>query len=88
MEDGVFQLFVVNPDEVETRNMRYRMTLVSEEGKRWYFDGFKVVHQGPVTAIWHDTSTLYITLRENDENGAVTSAWAFCTSSPPISPSR
>jgi hypothetical protein len=45
---GIFQLFVVNPDQVETRNMRYRMTLLSEEGKRWYFDGFKVVHRGPV----------------------------------------
>ncbi|HXM43118.1 MAG TPA: alpha/beta fold hydrolase [Bryobacteraceae bacterium] len=71
VNDGVFQLFVVDPDNVETRNMRYRMTLISEEGKRWYFDGFKVIHQGPVTAIWPDTSTLYITLRENDETGPV-----------------
>jgi cholesterol oxidase len=71
VQGGLFQLFVVNPDEVETRNMRYRMTLVSEEGKRWYFDGFKVVHQGPLTAIWHDTSTLYISLRENDATGPV-----------------
>jgi len=69
--DGIFQLFIVNPDEVETRNMCYRMTMVSEEGKRWYFDGFKVVHQGPVTDIWPDTSTLYITIRENDETGPV-----------------
>jgi cholesterol oxidase len=51
--------------------MVYRMTLVSEEGERWYFDGFKVVHQGAVTEIWHDTSTLYITLRENDAAGPV-----------------
>ena len=71
VEGGVFQLFVVNPDDVETRNMRYRMTLVSEEGKRWFFDGFKVVHQGPLTAIWPDTSTLYITLSENDAAGPV-----------------
>ena len=71
VDGGIFQLFVVDPNDVETRNMRYRMTLVSEEGKRWHFDGFKVVHRGPVTSIWHDTSTLYITLRENDENGAV-----------------
>jgi cholesterol oxidase len=71
VDGGVFQLFVVNPDEVETRNMRYRMTLVSEEGRRWYFDGFKVVHQGSPLNIWHDTSTLYITLREDDETGPV-----------------
>ncbi|HYW45939.1 MAG TPA: alpha/beta fold hydrolase [Bryobacteraceae bacterium] len=69
--DGIFNLFVVNPDEVETRNMRYRMTLVSEEGKHWYFDGFKVIHQGPVTDIWHDTSTLYITLSADGSSGPV-----------------
>ncbi len=67
--DGVFNLFVVNPDEVETHNMRYRMTLVSEEGKRWYFDGFKVVHERPVFDVWHDTSTLYITLQEGSSAG-------------------
>ncbi len=71
VDGGVFQLFVVNPNEVETHNMVYRMTLVSEEGERWYFDGFKVVHEGPATEIWHDTSTLYITLRENDAAGPV-----------------
>jgi cholesterol oxidase len=69
VDRGVFQLFVVNPDQVETRNMIYKMTMVSEEGNRWYFDGFKVVHQGPVTAIWPDTSTLYITIRQNDQDG-------------------
>ena len=68
---GIFNLFVVNPDEEETRNMRYRMTLVSEEGKRWYFEGFKVIHQRPVFDVWHDASTLFITLRENDSQGAV-----------------
>jgi cholesterol oxidase len=68
---GTFQLFVTNPGEVETRNMLYHMTLLSEEGTKWHLEGFKVVHHGPVTKIWPDTSTLYITLRENDENGAV-----------------
>jgi cholesterol oxidase len=71
VDGGIFQLFVVNPDDVETRNMRYRMTLLSAEGKRWYLEGNKVVHPGRVTSIWHDTSTLYITLQENDENGVV-----------------
>ncbi|HEY2018864.1 MAG TPA: alpha/beta fold hydrolase, partial [Bryobacteraceae bacterium] len=69
--DGIFNLFVINPDEEETRNMRYRMTLVSEEGKRWYFDGFKVVHERPVFDIWHDTSTLYITLRDGSSTGPI-----------------
>jgi cholesterol oxidase len=69
--NGIFNLFVVNPGEVETRNMRYRMTLLSEEGKTWYFDGYKVIHQGPVFDIWPDTSTLYITIQANDNTGPV-----------------
>lgn len=69
--DGIFNLFVVNPDQVETRNMRYRMTLVSEEGKTWYFDGFKVVRDDSALDIWHDTSTLYITLHEGSSAGSV-----------------
>ena len=68
--DGIFNLFVINPDQVETRNMRYRMTLVSEEGKTWYFDGFKVVRDDSVLDIWHDTSTLYIALWEGSSAGA------------------
>jgi cholesterol oxidase len=71
VSNGIFNLFVENPDQVETRNMRYRMTLVSEEGKTWYFDGFKVIHEGPVLDIWPDTSTLYVTLQSGDSNGPV-----------------
>ena len=33
VEDGVFNLFVVDPTNVETRNMVYRMKMRSEEGK-------------------------------------------------------
>lgn len=66
---GVFNLFVVNPNEVETRNMRYRMTLHSEEGRTWWFEGFKVIHNRPAWDIWSDTTTLYITLKDGGENG-------------------
>ncbi len=62
--DGVFNLFVVDPGEVGTRKMKYRMKLVSEEGKEWEFEGFKVIQDHPALDVWHDTSTLYITLRE------------------------
>lgn len=67
---GVFNLFVVNPDQVETRNMRYRMTLESEEGRKWYFEGFKTIHDRPVWDSWGETTTLYITLYEGGEGGA------------------
>jgi cholesterol oxidase len=59
---GIFNLFVVDPTNVETRHMRYRMTLASEEGPSWYVEGVKIIHDRPVSDVWHDTTTLYITL--------------------------
>ncbi len=63
---GEFNLFVVDPDQVGTRQMRYRMTLTAEDGRKYFFDGFKVVHDDPGFDIWSDTSTLYITLYDGD----------------------
>jgi cholesterol oxidase len=72
VRDGVFQLFVENPDDVDTRNMNYRMTMTAQDGRSWFFTGFKVVHPNPVWDIWHDTSTLYITVYDGpDDNSPV-----------------
>jgi len=62
IEDGAFNLFVADPTNVETRNMIYRMTVRSEEGNAYYFHGYKIVRPNSILDIWHDTSTLYITL--------------------------
>ncbi|MBV8895184.1 MAG: alpha/beta fold hydrolase [Acidobacteriaceae bacterium] len=62
VRDGVFQLFVQDPANVDTRNMNYRMTMTADDGRSWFFTGFKVVHPNPLWDIWHDTSTLYITV--------------------------
>src|SRR6266478_7458435 len=59
---GEFHLLVPDPDEVETRLMRYRMLLAGPGGERFLFDGFKIVRNDGVLHIWHDTSTLYITV--------------------------
>lgn len=70
--DGQFNLFVIDPERVDTRLMKYRMTLNSEEGRMYYFEGFKVVHVNPVFDAWHDTTTLYVTLHEGSgPEGAV-----------------
>jgi len=70
VEDGVFNLFVVDPTNVETRNMVYRMKMRSEEGKVYYFHGYKVVRPNSVLDIWHDASTLYITVYEGADETA------------------
>ena len=58
--DGEFELFVESTQQVETRNMVYRMRLHSEEGTTYYFEGKKIIRQNSILDIWHDTSTLYI----------------------------
>ena len=69
---GEFNLFVKDPEDEGTRKMRYRMTMTSEEGNTYYFDGFKVVRDDPGLDTWSDTTTLYITVHEGDgETGPV-----------------
>ncbi|MEA5502191.1 hypothetical protein VB735_03515 [Halotia wernerae UHCC 0503] len=66
VSDGEFNLFIVDPDSVNTRRMVYRMTMTAEKGKVYYFEGFKVVHNDPGFDLWTDTTTLYITVHDGD----------------------
>ncbi len=69
---GTFNLFVVDAAEPATRRMWYRMTLAAEDGRSWFFVGFKVIRDRPVYDVWHDTTTLYITLFDgSDETSPV-----------------
>jgi cholesterol oxidase len=66
--DGVFTLFVTDPDRVEMRQMRYRMKLTTEEGSKYYFVGFKTIHDAPGLDLWSDTTTLYTTVHDGDSD--------------------
>ncbi len=66
VSDGEFNLFIVDPDSVNTRRMVYRMKMTTDEGKIYYFEGFKLVHNDPGFDLWTDTTTLYITVYEGD----------------------
>ncbi len=68
---GIFNLFVQDPDAADTRLMKYSMNLVAADGRRFFFYGFKVITTRPFWDGWHDSSTLYITLHEGDEQGPV-----------------
>ena len=68
--NAVFQLFVKDPTNVETTHMVYRMNVTSDEGRTYFFAGFKVVHPNPVWDSWHDTSTLYITVYDGANDAA------------------
>jgi cholesterol oxidase len=69
---GEFELLTRDPAEPRTRRMRYRMRLMSEEGRSFYCDGFKVMREGPGFDLWADTTTLFVTVHEGaDEGGPV-----------------
>jgi cholesterol oxidase len=61
---GIFNLFVKNPVEAGTRNMRYRLPLIAEDGARYYLEGFKVIRDDKGTDIWSDCTTLYTSVFE------------------------
>lgn len=62
--DGRFNLFVDDRDNVNTKNMKYAMQLTAEDGRQWWFEGFKVIRDDPALDAWPDTTTLYVTLHD------------------------
>lgn len=64
--DGVFNLFIDDPDRVGERQMRYRMKLSTEQGQCYYFVGFKSIYDDQGLDVWPDTTTLYVTIYEGD----------------------
>jgi choline dehydrogenase-like flavoprotein len=69
IRNGTFTLMKRDPNRVETFRMLYDMHLLAEDGRRFRFEGFKLLHDGPGLDAWPDTSTLYVTVR--DESGPV-----------------
>jgi cholesterol oxidase len=70
--EGKFNYFLEDRDRVETKRMQYKMRLSSVEGKEFYFYGFKLIHDDAGVDSWSDTTTLYITVYEGEnEQGRV-----------------
>ncbi|HZZ12595.1 MAG TPA: alpha/beta fold hydrolase [Paraburkholderia sp.] len=69
---GTFNLFVVDPSDVDERNMNYRMTLVSVEGKTYLMTGQKIITRTSPINLWEQTNTLYAEVRASaDEHAPV-----------------
>ncbi len=66
--EGQFNYFLLDRDSVETKRMQYKMRLSSVDGKTYYFYGFKVIHDDAQVDSWSDTTTLYITLYEGEND--------------------
>jgi cholesterol oxidase len=67
ISDGIFNLFVDEVADVPTKLMKYKMVMHSEEGKSFYFYGYKVIRDDRGFDMWKDTCTLFITVHETEE---------------------
>ena len=66
VEEGRFHLLVRDDARPGTRKMVYRMPMVAEDGRRFQLEGFKTVHDDAGPDLWSDTTTLYVTVREEE----------------------
>ncbi len=66
IEDGRFNLFVVDEAHVERRNMNYRMTLVAADGQRYFLFGQKLITRSSLLDLWEQTNTLYVQVRASE----------------------
>eukprot|EP00002_Diphylleia_rotans_P013616 TRINITY_DN2657_c0_g1_i10.p1 TRINITY_DN2657_c0_g1~~TRINITY_DN2657_c0_g1_i10.p1 ORF type:complete len:1125 (+),score=195.46 TRINITY_DN2657_c0_g1_i10:65-3439(+) len=66
---GEVQLFVADPVDSSTKYMTYNLPLVSDSGRKYYFEGKKVVHRDGIIDAWSDTTTLFTSIYEQDSDG-------------------
>lgn len=65
--DGQFNLFVNDPDVIGLVHMKYRMVLTATDGRRYLFTGVKNMRPGSLLHLWPDTTTLYVTLYDGEQ---------------------
>jgi cholesterol oxidase len=72
VSNGIFNLFVNAEAATPTKLMKYTMNIHSEEGKDYFFYGYKLINDDKGFQLWKDTSTLYITIHQGpDETSPV-----------------
>lgn len=65
--NGSFNLFIDDDKDPGHKKMLYRTPLLSIEGHRYYFEGYKDIFDNKGLDVWKDTTTLFITLYEGDD---------------------
>ncbi|CAB3769117.1 alpha/beta fold hydrolase [Paraburkholderia solisilvae] len=66
ISNGRFNLFIVDPEHVERRNMNYRMTLNATDGKTYFLFGQKIITRSSLLDLWEQTNTLYADVRVSE----------------------
>lgn len=65
---GVFNIFVADPDRVESKRMSYEMTLTAHDGGRYFLRGIKTIHDDRGFDLWRDTTRLAITVHQGQDD--------------------
>ncbi len=71
VSDTTFNLFIKDAKDPSHKNMNYKMVLKTKEGKTFYFDGFKDVHDDGGFDLWKDTTELFTTIYEGSDDTGV-----------------
>lgn len=64
IEGSRFQLFVPTPDRADECQMLYHLNLLTTNGERYLFEGFKRVRNGTVWYAWEETTMLFVTVKK------------------------
>ncbi|MGH9405048.1 MAG: alpha/beta hydrolase [Terriglobia bacterium] len=62
--EGELILWVRDSARVDASRMTYRLNLKSDDGRNFFFDGFKEMRESLATRLWPQMTTLYFTLYE------------------------
>ena len=69
---GCFNLFVRDDQKVGLRRMIYAMRLTDKDGRNFFFEGYKLIHDDAGPDVWTDTTTLFVTIYESkDPQGSI-----------------
>lgn len=66
VEDGYFNLFTQSKNNQLMKHMVYRMRLITQDGRRYYFKGHKRIMDDKGFDLWKDTTTLFVDVYDGD----------------------
>jgi cholesterol oxidase len=71
IEEGVFRLAVPDADNPGQSRMVYDLPLRAPDGRQFHLHGYKTIRRGEPWQLWHDTTTLFVTIHEGGPDGPV-----------------
>src|SRR5690606_5146053 len=70
ISNGIFNLFVTDEKEPDCKRMVYQMQMNTFDGKKYFFYGYKKVKDDKGFDLWKDTSKLFVTIYDGNNEKA------------------